>query len=32
VAALRQRIAVLGWVNVLVLVSVIWAMVFKPTL
>jgi putative membrane protein len=32
VAALRQRIAVLGWLNVLVLASVIWAMVFKPTL
>ena len=32
VAALRQRIAVLSWLNLLVLASVIWAMVFKPTL
>ena len=32
VAALRQRIAVLSWLNLLVLVSVIWAMVVKPTL
>ena len=32
VAALRQRISVLSWLNLLVLVSVIWAMVFKPTL
>jgi uncharacterized membrane protein len=32
VAALRQRIAVLGWLSLLVLLSVIWAMVFKPTL
>jgi hypothetical protein len=32
VAALRQRIALLSWLNLLVLASVIWAMVFKPTL
>jgi hypothetical protein len=32
VAALRQRIALLSWLNLLVLTSVIWAMVFKPTL
>jgi hypothetical protein len=32
VAALRQRISVLSWLNLLVLASVIWAMVFKPTL
>ena len=31
VAALRQRIAILSWLNLLVLASVIWAMVFKPT-
>jgi uncharacterized membrane protein len=32
VAALRQRISVLSWLNLLVLASVIWAMVVKPTL
>jgi uncharacterized membrane protein len=32
VAALQQRISVLSWVNILVLVSVVWAMVIKPTL
>jgi uncharacterized membrane protein len=32
VTALRQRIAILSWLNLLVLASVIWAMVFKPTL
>ena len=32
VAALRQRISVLSWLNLLVLASVIWAMVFKPTI
>jgi uncharacterized membrane protein len=32
VTALRQRIAVLGWLSLLVLLSVIWAMVFKPTI
>ena len=32
VTALRQRIAGLGWLSLLVLVSVIWAMIFKPTL
>jgi uncharacterized membrane protein len=29
---LRQRMSLLGWLSLLVLVSVIWAMVFKPTL
>jgi hypothetical protein len=29
---LRQRITVLSWLNLLVLASVIWAMVVKPTL
>jgi putative membrane protein len=32
VAGLRQRIAVLSWLSLLILASVIWAMVFKPTL
>src|ERR687890_2213785 len=32
VAALRQRISLLSWLNLFVLASVIWAMVFKPTL
>src|ERR687890_293145 len=32
VVALRQRISLLSWLNLLVLASVIWAMVFKPTL
>ncbi|MCD6031678.1 MAG: hypothetical protein K0S78_3852 [Thermomicrobiales bacterium] len=30
-AGLRQRIAALSWINLLVLASVIWAMVVKPT-
>ena len=32
VDTLRQRISLLSWLNLLVLASVIWAMVFKPTL
>ena len=32
VTALRQRLSLLSWVNLLVLASVVWAMVFKPTL
>ena len=32
VAALRQRVAALSWLSLLVLASVIWAMVLKPTL
>jgi protoporphyrinogen IX oxidase len=32
VAALRQRITLVSWLNLLVLASVIWAMVVKPTL
>ena len=32
VAALRQRLGLLGAVNLLLLASVVWAMVFKPTL
>jgi uncharacterized membrane protein len=32
VGALRQRMALLGWLSLLVLLSVIWAMVLKPTL
>lgn len=32
VAALGQRLSVLNWVNLLILASVVYAMVFKPTL
>ena len=32
VDALRQRMSLLGWLSLLVLLSVIWAMVLKPTL
>ena len=32
VIALRQRITVLSWLSLLVLASVVWAMVLKPTL
>jgi uncharacterized membrane protein len=32
VAALQQRVAALSWLSILVLASVIWAMVLKPTL
>jgi uncharacterized membrane protein len=32
VAALGRRIGMLNWLNILVLVSAVWAMVFKPTL
>ncbi|MGH2616687.1 MAG: DUF2269 family protein [Thermomicrobiales bacterium] len=32
VAALGQRMSVLSWLSLLVLASVIWAMVFRPTL
>lgn len=32
VDALRQRMSVLSWLSLLVLLSVIWAMVLKPTL
>jgi uncharacterized membrane protein len=32
VAALQQRIAVLSWINIFVLITVVWAMVIKPTL
>jgi len=32
VGVLRQRMSLLSWLSLLVLLSVIWAMVFKPTL
>ena len=32
VSALQQRVAALSWLSILVLASVIWAMVLKPTL
>jgi uncharacterized membrane protein len=32
VAALGRRIGVLSWINLLILASVVYAMVFKPTL
>jgi hypothetical protein len=32
VASLSQRLSVLNWVNLLILASVVYAMVFKPTI